>query len=45
MQKKYEEVIAWIRGELREGRLKQGTNFLKTGSHPSASAVKEKSIE
>ena len=24
MQKKYEEVIAWIRGELREGRLKQG---------------------
>lgn len=24
MQKKYEEVVAWIRGELREGRLKQG---------------------
>ena len=44
MQKKYEEVIAWIRGELREGRLKQGDrlhseNMLKKRGHVSRQTV------
>jgi len=44
MQKKYEEVIAWIRGELREGRLKQGDklpseNMLKKRFHVSRQTV------
>ena len=46
MQKKYEEVIAWIRGELREGRLKQGDklpseNMLKKRFHVSRQTVRK----